>query len=170
MRTINVAGLMAGLITAALVVQGAAADREVRAGDLVIQQPWARATPGGAAVAGGYLVVVNHGQAPERLTGVSLEAAANAELHEMTSRDNVMQMRPTGPLAIPAGGTLTLSPAGTHIMFTGLRRGFKKGETIPGTLTFEHAGPVPVVFAIEGIGAKQPSGAAGSAMPGMTMD
>ena len=163
---------LAGLATLLLALQGAAA-QDFRAGDLVIQQPWLRATPGGAAVAGGYLTLVNHGAAPDRLTGVSLEGAGHGELHDMTTENGVMQMRPAGPLAIPPGATLTLSPAGRHIMFTGLKRGLKKGESIAGTLTFEHAGPVPVAFAVEAIGARQPSGAAPAAapaMPGLTMD
>ena len=163
---------MAGLTSVVLALQGAAA-HEFKAGDLVIQQPWARATPGGATVAGGYLTVTNHGQAPEQLTGASLEAAARAELHDMTSRNGVMQMRPAGPLAIPAGATLTLSPAGTHIMFTGLKHGLKQGEAVAGTLTFEHAGPVPVMFAVESVGAKRssdPASPAAPAMPAMKMD
>ncbi len=45
-------------------------------------------------------------------------------------------MRPTGPLDIQADGVLTLDLSGKHIMFTGLKRGFKKGETIDGTLAF----------------------------------
>ena len=61
----------------------------------------------------------------------------------------------------------TLSPTGTHIMFTGLKRGLKKGETVDGTLTFAHAGTVPVQFEVEGIGAKGPGAGAGQPMPGM---
>lgn len=169
MRIHHASGPLAGLAILALTLQGAAA-QDVRAGDLVIQQPWIRATPGGAAVAGGYLTLINHGRAPDRLTGVSLDAAGHAELHSMTMADGVMQMRPTGPLAIPAGSTLTLSPAGEHIMFSALKRGLNKGESIAGTLTFEHAGPVPVAFAVEAIGARQPSGAPPAAMPAMKMN
>lgn len=164
MRNINAAGLLAGLTTTLLAWHGAAA-HEFRAGDLVIQQPWARATPGGAAVAGGYFSVTNHGRTPERLTGASLEAAAHAELHDMAVENGVMRMRPTGPLAIPPEATLTLTPTAKHVMFTGLKRGLKAGEVIAGTLTFEHAGAVPVAFAVEGIGAKQSSDTAGAAAP-----
>ena len=165
------AGLCAGLALVALGLAPAAAQT---AGDLSISRPWTRATPGGAQVAGGYVTVVNRGTAPDRLLGGSFAAAAGFGLHEMSNDGGVMRMRPTGPLDIPPGATLTLAPSGRHIMFTGLKRGLKPGETVEGTLVFAHAGTVPVRFAVEGIGAKAPGeGAAaphaGHAMPGMDM-
>ena len=147
--------------------------RDVTAGDLVIQHPWARATPGGASVAGGYMTVTNHGTAPDRLIGGSSEVSKGFDLHTMSIDNGVMTMRPTGPLTIPPGGTLTLSPSGTHVMLTGLRHGLKKGDSVAGTLTFEHAGSVPVRFAVEGLGAQGPSATSAKesakGMPGMDM-
>jgi len=152
-----------------------ASAHDFTAGTLVIEHPWARATPGGAQIGGGYLIVDNKGSAPDHLVGGSFQASSGFELHEMSMDGGVMKMRPTGPLEIPAGGKLTLDPTAKHIMFTGLKRGLKKGETIDGTLVFEHAGTVPVTFTVDGIGAKGPgtdaaSGHAGHDMPGMDMD
>ena len=42
--------------------------QEFKAGDIVIEGPWARATPKGAEVGGGYLTIENKGAAPDRLT------------------------------------------------------------------------------------------------------
>ena len=152
-----------------------AAAHDFKAGDLIIEHPWARATPGGAQVAGGYLTIVNKGTAPDRLVGGSIASAAKFGLHQMTMDNGVMKMRPTGPLEIPAGGKLTLDPSAKHIMFTGLTGPLKKGQEIEGTLVFEHAGTVPVRFDVEGIGAKAPAkddaaGHTGHSMPGMDMD
>ena len=143
--------------------------QDVKAGDLVIQRPWARATPGGAQVAGGYLTITNHGTAPDELTGGSSEVSATFALHTMSMTNGMMTMRPNGPLTIPPGGSVTLSPSGTHIMLTGLKHGLKKGDSVAGTLTFARAGSVPVRFQVEGIGAKGPSAAPGDghAMSGM---
>lgn len=168
------AGRLAVLVSLALAPTLALA-RDFTAGALVVEHPWARATPGAAQVGGGYLVIDNKGSAPDRLVGGSFEASAGFELHTMSMDGGIMRMRPIGSLDIPAGGSVTLDPSARHIMFTGLKRGLKKGETIPGTLRFEHAGTVPVQFEIEGIGAKGPgkdaaSGPAGHAMPGMDMD
>ncbi len=168
------AGLCAGFITLALGC-GPAAAQDITAGRLVIRHPWTRATPRGAEVAGGYLTIVNKGSAPDRLVGGSLAAAEGFGLHEMTNDGGVMKMRPTGPLDIPPGASLTLAPSGRHIMFTGLKHGLKQGEAVAGTLVFEHGGTVPVQFTIESIGAKGPaesgtSGQTGHAVPGMDMD
>ena len=174
MRSRPAAGFLAGFLQLALVCVPAVA-HDFKAGDLIIEHPWARATPGGAQVAGGYVTIVNKGATPERLLGGSIAAAAKFELHRMTMDGGVMKMRPTGPLEIPPGGQLTLDPSGNHIMFTGLKSPLKKGQEIDGTLVFDHAGTVPVVFDVEGIGAKGPAkddaaGHAGHSMPGMDMD
>ena len=174
MSFLNGAGRLAMLAALALVPSFAPA-HDVTMGTLVIQHPWARATPGGAQVGGGYVTIVNKGSLPDRLLGGSLAAATKAELHQMSMDGGVMRMRPTGPLEVPAGGRLALLPSAAHIMFTGLTRALKQGEAIGGTLVFEHAGTVPIEFEVEGLGAKGPakdvtSGHAGHDMPGMDMN
>ncbi|RWD30297.1 copper chaperone PCu(A)C [Mesorhizobium sp.] len=126
---------------------------EFKVGDLEIVHPWSRATPPGAKVAGGYFTVTNTGSSPDRLLSISSEISAKAELHEMGVKDGVMTMRPvTSGLEIPAGGKVALAPGGYHLMFVGLKRQPKQGETFPATLIFEKAGTVTVDFAVEGIG------------------
>ncbi|WP_131114368.1 copper chaperone PCu(A)C [Lichenihabitans psoromatis] len=180
MHKVHAAGF-AVLASLSLLSSAPASAHDVKVGDLVIEHPWARATPGGAQVAGGYLTIINTGTVADRLTGGSLEAATTAEFHQMSTTDGIMTMRPTGPLDIPPGGRLTLDPSSKHIMFLGLKKGLKKGETIGGTLVFDHAGTVTVSFDVEGMGAKGPSqtpsvqpstkaGHAGQSMPGMDMD
>ncbi len=147
---------------------GYAQAEDAAPGTIAVETPWARATPAGAEVAGGYVTIRNRGTAPDTLVGGSLDAAAHAEVHAMTMDGGVMRMRPAGPVTVPPGGALTLSPAGLHLMFTGLKRPLKVGDTVDGTLVFAHAGTVPVHFHVEGIGAKGPTGDA-AAMPGMEM-
>ena len=165
-------GRSAALVALALWPSAAMA-ADVTLGTLVIHQPWARATPGGAEVGGGYLTIENRGTAPDRLTGGSFAASNGFELHAMSMDGGIMRMRRAGPLEIPPGESVSLEPSGLHIMFTGLKHGLKKGDTVPGTLVFEHAGTADVAFAVGGIADKGPAGAAAShgarAMPGMDM-
>ena len=167
------AGRLAVLVALALTPSMAIAG-DTTIGTLFIHQPWARATPGGAQVGGGYLTIENRGTTPDRLTGGSFAVSSGFELHSMTMNGGVMEMRPTGPLEIPPGKSVTLDPSSLHIMFTGLKRGLKKGETVPGTLTFEHAGTAKIDFAVGGIADRGPAGSAashlGQSMPGMDMD
>lgn len=127
---------------------------EFTAGDIEIDHPWSRATPEGARVAAGYLVVRNNGSAPDRLVSATGEIAGRTEIHEMAVDANgVMTMRPLeGGVDVPAGGVAELKPGGLHIMFLDLERGAKEGETFKGTLTFEKAGTVDVEFAVEAMG------------------
>ena len=144
------------------------------AGDIVVEKPWARATPKGAAVAAGYLTIRNRGAVADKLTGGTADFAGAVEVHEMSLKDGVMTMRQLADgLEIPPNGSLTLAPSGIHLMFQSLKRQLAKGETVKVTLTFEHAGALPVEFAVGGIGAMGPGGAKGPAtdpMKGMKMD
>jgi copper(I)-binding protein len=130
-----------------------AAAHEFKLGDLEIEHPWSRATPAGAKVAGGYLVITNTGNAPDRLVGVVSKISEKAEVHEMAVKDGVMTMRHIeGGLEIPAGGKVELSPGAYHLMFMGLKQQPKQGDSFSATLTFEKAGSIDVKFAVEAIG------------------
>ena len=145
---------------------------EFKAGDITIDQPWSRATPKGAAVGVGYLVIHNHGATPDRLVGGSADFAGAVAIHEMTMDNGVMRMREmTSGLEIPADGEVALAPKGDHLMFTDLKRPLRKGDSVTATLVFEHAGSVLVTFEVGGVGAAGPGAAARpeGAMKGMKM-
>jgi hypothetical protein len=142
--------------------------QQFSAGDITIDQPWTRATPKGAEVAAGYLVIHNKGAAADKLVGGTAEFADSLEIHQMTSENGVMKMREVaGGVEIPAKGALALKPNGYHLMFHGLKRQLVAGETVKATLTFEQAGNLPVAFKVGGIGAMSP---AGGSMGGMKMN
>ncbi|WP_137388010.1 copper chaperone PCu(A)C [Rhodoligotrophos defluvii] len=125
---------------------------EYKVGPLVVDQPWSRATA--AKVGAGYVTIRNQGEAADRLVSASAEVATSVEIHAMSMKDGVMTMRalPQG-LEIPAGQDVALKPGGHHLMLLGLKQPLKRGETFPGTLTFEKAGTVAVEFLVEGPGA-----------------
>jgi copper(I)-binding protein len=129
-----------------------------RAGSLVIEAPWSRATPGGAKVGAGYMRIVNRGAEPDRLIG-GTTAVAGFELHETTTVDGVARMRPVeGGLVVKPGEAVELKPGGLHAMLTDLKRPLKQGETVKGTLVFEKAGAVAIEYRVGGIGAQSAGG------------
>jgi copper(I)-binding protein len=131
------------------------ADKAYKVGPLVIEAPWARATPGGAQVGGAYLKITNTGAEVDRLIGGSLPIATSVEVHEMSMTDGVMKMRKLEKgLEIKPGQTVELKPGGHHIMFMGLRESLKQGQPIKGTLVFEKAGSVEVEYLVAPIGAQ----------------
>ena len=134
----------------------------VKLGDLVVTQIWARATPGGAQVGGGYLKLENKGKTADRLVSGTADIASGVEFHEMTTEDGVMHMRalPEG-VDIAPGQSITFKPGGFHIMFTGLKQPLKQGESFRATLVFEKAGSVTLDFPVGSVGAKVPDEHAG---------
>jgi copper(I)-binding protein len=146
---------------------------DVMVGHLKISAPWARATPKGASVGGGYLSITNMGSEPDRLIGGASAVSSRFEVHEMKMDNGVMKMRPVaGGLQIKPGQTVTLDPNGYHVMFVGLKHQLKQGEHFKATLEFAKAGKVDVDFTVEGIGAVHGvsgGGSGGGSMPGMKM-
>jgi copper(I)-binding protein len=127
---------------------------EYKLGTLDIIHPWARATPGGAKVGGGYLKVTNHGAEPDTLVSATFDRSERAEIHQMSVQDGVMTMRPVaGGLEIKPGETVELKPGGYHLMFLDLKSPLKEGDKVDATLTFQKAGTVQVFFSVAPIGA-----------------
>jgi periplasmic copper chaperone A len=145
--------------------------QEFKAGDITITKPWSRATPKGAEVAVGYLIIHNDGATPDKLLGGSADFAGNLEIHEMSMENGIMRMRELkSGLEIPAHGEVGLSPRGYHLMFTNLKRQLKKGESVKAALAFEHAGTIAVEFKVGGVGDTGPGGASKPTdMKGMKM-
>ena len=162
----RIATIIAAVLAVCAIVPVQAAD--ITVGSLQISAPWARATPNGAGVGGGYMTITNTGTASDRLIGGSTDISKKFEIHQMKMENGVMKMRPVeGGLEIKPGQTVKLDPAGYHVMLMGLNQQLKKGEHFKATLAFEKAGKVDVDFTIEGIGAMT---GGGGAMPGMSDD
>ena len=159
-------------LTLTLAVAGCAAPalaQDIKAADITIQKPWARATPKGADVGGAYFVIRNDGAQPDRLTGGTADFAT-VEIHQMKSEAGVMKMEELKDgLPISAHSSVGFAPGGYHVMFTHLTHPLNKGETIKATLTFERAGPIEVTFPILAVGASGPGAAKGGDMGGMKM-
>ena len=142
------------ILALAFLCAGSASAQEVKAGDLVLGRAWARATPGGAQVGGGYLTIENKGTTADKLLGGSSEVAATVEVHQMAMKNDVMIMRPvSGGLSIPPGKSVSLAPGGYHLMMMKLKAPLKEGDHVPITLQFEKAGKVDIVFDVRGLGA-----------------
>src|SRR4029453_7923432 len=98
-----------------------AADYNV--GTIAIGNPWTRATPKGATVAGAYMSISNKGSAPDRLVGGAPARAGQFEVHSMVMEQGVAKMRPVeAGLEIKPGETVELKPGALHVMLTGLKQ------------------------------------------------
>jgi hypothetical protein len=86
--------------------------------------------------AAAYMALTNLTGSDDQLIAVSSPDSAVVEIHETEMDGDVMRMSPIEALDLPDGATVTLEPAGTHIMLLYLRRELVPGDAILLTLTF----------------------------------
>lgn len=141
-------GLVRGLISGLILAATPLAAHEYRAGDILIDHPFAYATPPGAKAGGGYMTVTNDGEAPDRLIGVRADVP-RVSLHETREAGGIARMLPVDSVEIPPGRDVTFEQGGLHVMFMGLEAPLEEGDEVPTTLIFERAGEIEVIFAIE---------------------
>ncbi len=130
---------------------------DISVGSLIVENPWARATPKGAKVGAGYLSIFNIGKIDDRLVSATSDVSDRVEIHSMTMTNGIMKMRrlPDG-LAIKSKKLIDLKPGGYHLMFVGLKAPLKKEQSFNVTLNFEKTGEIEVLFLTTGIGGKSP--------------
>ncbi|RED48046.1 copper chaperone PCu(A)C [Aestuariispira insulae] len=125
---------------------------DVKLGDLMIEEAWARASATKQAKAGGaYLTIHNKGD-DDKLIRASSDVAKKVELHtHQMVGDGVMKMTEVAFVPVPSGGMAELKPGSYHVMFMGLKQPFVEGEMFDLTLTFEKAGETTVQVMVKSV-------------------
>ena len=133
----------------------AALAHQMETENLTVVHPSIAVPPEGATEAKGFMSIENHGDDPDRLTGIEAPMAQTAIL---AGADGA----PLAAIDIPAGSTVDLHPGGMHVLLQGLSGSLAEGDMVPATLIFEHAGKVEIGFSVdpadaEGHGAAAPT-------------
>jgi copper(I)-binding protein len=116
---------------------------------LSVVDPWIAATPPGAFVASGYVVLRNDDEIPDRLLSASSPRAAHIGVHDVEVVGDLVMMRELiDGLDVPARGEAALAPGVRHLMFVDIDAAFVKGDAIEATLVFERRGPLEVLFLV----------------------
>lgn len=166
------------LLTAAAValalptLSGAAA-----AGDIAVKDAYARVSTMMSKSGAAFMVIENTGATDDRVIGVASDVADRVELHtHIADANGVMQMVEVKEgFPVPAHGQHVLQRGADHVMFMGLRRQLKDGDTVHVVLTLEKAGEVAVDIPVDlqradpaPMGNMQMNGMDHSTMPGMS--
>ena len=111
------------------------------------------AMPGMAGMGGAnnsviYLTIANSGTGADKVTAVSTDVADAIEMHRTEIKNNVASMRAVQAIEVPPQGEVQLNPGGYHLELVHVRRELRVGDAFTLTLTFEHAGRVPVTVAV----------------------
>lgn len=104
------------------------------AAQVQVSDPWVRSTVPAQKATGAFMKLKSAGEA--KLVSAGSPAAKVVEVHEMSMKDNVMQMRAVESVALPAGKTVALKPGGYHVMLMELVKPIEAGAMVPITLTF----------------------------------
>lgn len=110
---------------------------------------WSRAyivTPAGNAPAVLYVTIQNPTAKPDTLLRVTTPLVDVAMLHANTTSGSMnepqgtMSMVEVSTIEIPSDTTIALAPGGTHVMLMNPKHAIARGDSIPVTLVFTHAG------------------------------
>ncbi len=145
MRTILIVPLMLLGVTA-----GALAD-DTKVGEVVIHDPWVRASLGATRTSAAYMTIEVTGDHPDRLIAAASPVAEHAQLHAEVMDQGVAKMRPVAAVEVAPGTPTVLAPGGLHIMLMGVKSKLVEGRTMPLELTFETAGKVELKVPVRGM-------------------
>jgi hypothetical protein len=104
---------------------------------VVVTEPWVRATVEGQTATGAYMTIGSSHDVT--LIGASSDAAGHASVHEMQMHGSMMMMRPVDRLPIPAGHPVALAEGHYHVMLDGLKRKLTVGDRVAVDLLFVDA-------------------------------
>jgi copper(I)-binding protein len=134
------------LLGAALAGPAAA---QAQSSPITVRDAAVRAVAAGAPNTAGYMTIVNSGAKADKLLSVSCACARSVEVHISHVMNGMSMMMPSGPVVIPAGGSVAFAPGARHLMIMGLKGELKDGSSQELTLKFQSAGAVPVSFAVK---------------------
>lgn len=94
----------------------------------VVDRPWVRAAPPGAASLAGYLVLRNPCDAPVEVVGVESKDFGIPMIHRTVDEGGVSRMRPAGRMVLAPGEVLRFEPGGLHLMLMRPLRPLAEGD------------------------------------------
>jgi periplasmic copper chaperone A len=108
---------------------------------VTVTNAWAKTTVPGGKVSAAYMDIKS--TAPVKLLKAETAIAGNVEIHNMSMKDGVMEMKAVDAIDVPANKTISLKPGGYHVMLMMLAASINKGDSVPIKLTFEGADKKP---------------------------
>jgi len=116
---------------------------DFKAGEIVIDHPYATPSIAGTTTGGAYFrSLTNRGKAADRIVGASTPVAERVELHSMVMDGDVMRMRQVPAIDLPPGQEVRMrhGQPGLHLMLINLKKPLADGERFDLTLRFERNG------------------------------
>lgn len=122
--------LLTALILPALTLPGPAHATDT----ITVKEAWVRAPAPGAQVTAAYMTL--EVAEPATLVSASSPAAKAVEIHTMSMKNGVMEMRQLKALELKPGQPVKLQPGGLHLMLIDLTKPLKAGDNVDVALHF----------------------------------
>jgi hypothetical protein len=116
---------------------------------IVVSDAWIRALPGDLP-AGGYFTLHNRTSKAVTLSGAASSACGMLMLHKSDSMGGMASMSDVSRIDVPAGGTLSFSPGGYHLMCMDPGPAIRRGNTITVELDFTDGTKTAAAFVVRG--------------------
>lgn len=128
-------------------------------GEVETQGIWIRSAMQGENSAM-YILLSNHSAQDDEMVGASSDIAVAVEVHKsMMDSNGTMKMTPQDSVPLPAGTEVEFAPGGLHIMFVGLKKDLKIGDTVNVVLYFKNHADISLMVPVQDApGAQMPMG------------
>ena len=112
-----------------------------------VQAAWSRPAAQGTTGAG-FMTLANPGAKPDTLVAIESAGARQVMIHQSSMKGGMASMQMVATVPVPAGGRVTFAPGGYHLMFIGLTKALRIGDSLPATLVFSSGAKVKATFVV----------------------
>ena len=117
------------------------------AAGIAVQQPWVRWLPAGLPAAG-YATLVNAGDTPVSLVGVSSPDYGTVMIHRSLDRGGMERMVMVHAIPVPPHGRAALAPGGYHLMLMQPRHAIRPGMQVSVRFEFSDGSTIDVAMPV----------------------
>ena len=138
---------MIRLQRAALILATSLLATPALAAGITVQQPWVRWLPAGLPAAG-YATLVNAGDTPVSLVGVSSPDYGAVMIHRSLDRGGMERMVMVNSIPVPPHGRAVLAPGGYHLMLMQPRHAIRPGMRVSVRFEFSDGSTIDVAMPV----------------------
>ena len=113
----------------------------------IITNAWVKTTVPGSHVSAAYMSIKS--AKPLKLVKAESTVAGLAEIHNMSMKDGVMEMKAMDVVDIPANKLVEFKPGGLHVMLMNVAKPINPGDKVPLVLIFEGADKKPIIVKLD---------------------
>ena len=121
------------------------------ASNIKISDAYVRATPPGLPNTAAFMTINNTSSQDRTIVSVSSKVAKAVELHTHDMSNGMMRMYQVPKIDLTKNTKTLFKPSGYHVMFIGLNKALKVGETVTFTFTFKNGATQMVTAPVKNV-------------------